>query len=96
MNDVDRHLVLGKLRDLVLERFKRARNVCLEDQVEVLENAFLNSCEEVIERDLPARQTCLCLVAQSRLTLISLLASDLLVGRNNQKLARVGDSVEAQ
>ncbi|CAB5031861.1 unannotated protein [freshwater metagenome] len=96
MDDVDRTLVLRQLGNLILECLERAGNVGFEDQVEVLEDALLDAAEKVVERDLAARAARRGLVAHPRLTLLGLLASDLLVLRNAQDLTGIRDAVKAE
>ncbi len=50
---VDGDLVLRKLRDLVLERLERARDVGLEQDVELVELALLGLGEDLVEREPP-------------------------------------------
>ena len=49
VDHVDRDLVLRQLRDLVLERLERARDVGLEHDVELVDLALLGLGEDLVE-----------------------------------------------
>ena len=95
-DDVDRHLVLRQLGDLVLERLGRAGDVGLDEQRELLELARLDALEDVLERDLAARAARVRLGLEALLALMRELARAAVVLDDADVLAGLGDAVEAE
>src|SRR5207248_2054898 len=93
---VDLDLLLGKLRDLVLDRLQRPGHVGLDDERELLDGPLLRELEHVLERDLAPRTARQRLRLQSVGTLAGQLAGAPLVLDHAHDLARLGHAVEAQ
>ena len=96
VDDVDLDLVLGQLRDLVLDRLERAGDVGLDDQAELLDGALLGELEDVLERDLAARAPRQRLGLQAVGALAGELARAALVLDHAHELAGLGHAVEAE
>ena len=50
MNDLDDNLVVREFKQRLLQRFYRALYICLDDQIQFLQAAFLNLAEQRIQR----------------------------------------------
>ena len=89
-------LLLGQLRDLVLDRLERAGHVGLDDEAELLDGALLGELEDVLERDLAARAPRQRLGLQAVGALAGELARAALVLDHAHELAGLGHAVEAE
>src|SRR5439155_6092329 len=96
VDDVDRHLLLRQLGDLVLERFDRPGHVALDDQRELLELALPGALEDVLERDLAARAAGERLALEALGALGGQLAGAAVVLDDVDELAGLWDAVEAE
>ena len=96
MDQVDLHLLLRKLGDLVLDRLQRPRHIGLHDQAELLDGALLGELEDVLERDLAARAARQRLGLQAVRALARELPRAALVLDDPHDLPRLGHAVEAE
>ena len=96
MDHVDRHLLLRKLRDLVLERLERPRDVGLEHDVELVELTGAGPLEDLLEGDLASLATGQLLGLEPGLALLRELTGLALVVHHLDVLARLGHAVEAE
>src|SRR3954471_15978448 len=95
-HDVDLDLALRQAGDLVLEGLERAGDVRLEHEVEILDGALLDAAEDLVEGDLAPGAAGLRLVAQPDGALVGLLAGGAVVLDHAERVAGVGDAIEAQ
>ena len=95
-DDVDAHLLLRNLGELVHERLERTRHIGLEDDVELLDDAFLRLGEDLVERELAGAAAGDRLGLQAVGALAGELAGAAVVLDDLDPLPRLADAVEPE